>query len=108
MIEMRPPLNGWTLIAISSETIDSNNVRRFKADLTPCLRPGARIILDLGAVEFMDSAALGSLLSASRTLEASNGSLRLSRLTPPVRTLFELVRLHRVFDILNTPEEAAA
>jgi hypothetical protein len=27
-------------------------------------------------------------------------------MTKPVRTLFELVRMHRIFDIVNTREEA--
>lgn len=100
--------NGWTVLAIQSETVDSSNVARFKAGTAPFLARGARIILDLGAVEFMDSSALGALLTTTRALESTGGAIRLVSLTPPVRTLFELVRLHRVFDIMNDATEAAA
>ena len=97
-----------TPYGIGHSVAGSNNVAAFKAGLAPLLTPGARLILDLGAVEFMDSAALGSLLTASRTIEAGGGALCLASLTPPVRTLFELVRLHRVFEIMNDANEAAA
>lgn len=108
MISNQGTQNGWTVTAVTVETIDGNNVGKFKAALAPLLTPGVKLILDLGAVEFMDSSALGSLLTASRTIEGGAGTLRLANLTPPVRTLFELVRLHRVFEIMNDVNEAAA
>jgi anti-sigma B factor antagonist len=100
--------NGWTILAVRSETIDSSNVARFKAGIAPFLARGSKLILDFGEVEFMDSSALGALLTTTRALESSGGAIRLAGLTPPVRTLFELVRLHRVFDIMNNTDEAAA
>ena len=100
--------NGWTVISVNSETVDGSNVSQFKAGMQPFRIPGAKLILDLGAVEFMDSSALGALLTVTRAVESSGGALRLVSLTPPVRTLFELVRLHRVFDIMNDRTEAAA
>lgn len=108
MINTQKTINGWTVASVTAETVDGNNVAKFKAGLAPLLAPGTRLILDLGVVEFMDSAALGALLTASRTIEAGGGALRLASLTPPVRTLFELVRLHRVFEIMNDANEAAA
>ena len=100
--------NGWAVLSVRSETVDSSNVARFKTSLLPHLTRGAKLILDLSQVEFMDSSALGALLTTMRSLESSAGAMRLVSLTPPVRTLFGLVRLHRVFDIMNNPIEAAA
>ncbi|MBX7187491.1 MAG: STAS domain-containing protein [Vicinamibacteria bacterium] len=108
MIKNAGVSNGWTVLSVNSETVDSSNVFQFKAGMQPFRTAGAKLILDLGAVEFMDSSALGALLTATRAVEASGGALRLVSLTPPVRTLFELVRLHRVFDIMNDLAEAAA
>ena len=34
------------------------------------------------------------------------GDLKLCNVTKPVRALFELIRMHRIFDIVNTREEA--
>jgi anti-sigma B factor antagonist len=63
-------------------------------------------VLDLGKVQFVDSSGLGAILSASRQLLETGGDLKICSLTPPVRVLFELVRMHRVFDVLNDREEA--
>ncbi len=100
--------NGWAVLSVLSETVDSNNVAPFKACLLPHLTRGAKLVLDLSQVEFMDSSALGALLSTMRSLESSAGAMRLVSLTPPVRTLFTLVRLDLVFDIMNSPIEATA
>lgn len=108
MINNAGKMNDWTVLAVRSETVDSRNVSAFKAEMSPFLVRGARLILDLSAVEFMDSSALGALLTTTRSVESSGGALRLVALTPAVRTLFELVRLHRVFEIMNDQAEAAA
>ena len=108
MITSIPGQNGWTVLKIGPESVDSGNVSKFKAALASHISPGVHLILDLGNVEFMDSSALGALLTATRAVEHGGGALRLAGLTPPVRTLFELVRLHRVFEIMNDCEEAAA
>ena len=36
----------------------------------------------------------------------SRGDLKLCALTKPVRTVFELVRMHRLFEIFSTREDA--
>jgi len=108
MINHTSTSNGWTVLSVQTETLDSSNVAKFKTSLVPHLTRGARLILDLSEVEFMDSSALGALLTTMRSLESTGGAIRLVSLTPPVRTLFGLVRLHRVFDIMNNPIEAAA
>jgi anti-sigma B factor antagonist len=62
----------------------------------------------LSEVGFIDSSGLGAILSCYRHLQFTNGDLRLCCLSEQVRTLFELVRMHRVFDIYGTREEAMA
>ena len=108
MIKNAGVSNGWTILTVHSEAVDSSCVSEFKKGMKPFLSPGAKLILDLADVEFMDSSALGALLTTTRLIESTGGALRLVGLTPPVRTLFELVRLHRVFDIMNDRAEAAA
>jgi anti-sigma B factor antagonist len=57
-------------------------------------------------VQFVDSAGIGAIISCLKTLSANGGDLKLCNVAKPVRGLFELVRLHRLLDILNTKEEA--
>ena len=88
------------------EVLDTTTVKEFKRQLAENAAPGRRLVLDLGRVQFVDSSGLGAILSASRRLAETGGDLKICGLTPAVRVLFELVRMHRVFDVLNSREEA--
>jgi anti-sigma B factor antagonist len=46
------------------------------------------------------------MLSCLRNMNSKNGQLRLFGMTKPVMALFELVRMHRIFSILDSREEA--
>ncbi len=96
------------VVAVPGPNLDASNSDDFKVGMSAILSSSARIVLDLGELEFVDSSGLGSFLTCLRQLNASGGDLKLCRMRKPVRTLFELVRMHRVFDIVGTPEEAIA
>ncbi len=64
------------------------------------------VVLDLGALDFVDSSGLGSFLSVLRHLRDKGGSLKLCNMKPPVRTIFELVSMHKVFEIFDQLEQA--
>jgi anti-sigma B factor antagonist len=96
------------LVRVLGKKIDAANAADFKNDILPHIRGQKAVILDLGEVTFVDSSGLGAILSVLRSLTAENGNLRLCNMTKNVRMLFELVRMHRVFDIFVTPEEAVA
>jgi anti-sigma B factor antagonist len=46
------------------------------------------------------------MLSCLRQLSGKGGDLKLCSMSRQVRALFELVRMHRIFDIYATKEEA--
>lgn len=63
-------------------------------------------ILDFKNVSFIDSTGLGILISLMRHLKEEGGKLRLSGLQDEVRSIFEITRLYRVFELSKTLEEA--
>lgn len=96
-----------TIIELPCEKIDASSKQEFQSDVRPVLaEPGAKVVFDMQRVQFVDSAGIGAIVSCLRELSASGGDLKLCDLAKPVRSLFELVRLHRLLDILNTKEEA--
>ncbi len=97
-----------TVIALPGESLDASNAKEFKRDILSALAGQSRVIFDMGRLKFVDSSGLGAILSCLRQLNASGGDLKLSGMLKPVRALFELVRMHRIFDIYNTKEEAVA
>jgi len=97
---------GIRLVTVPGETLDASNAKDFKAALMPSLVTGGKVILDLSKLKFVDSSGLGAMLSALRQLNGVSGDLKLCGMNKPIRALFELVRMHRVFEIYNTREEA--
>jgi anti-sigma B factor antagonist len=63
-------------------------------------------VFDLSRLRFTDSSGLGALISCLRKVNANGGDLKLCAMSDQVRALFELVRMHKVFDIYATREEA--
>jgi anti-sigma B factor antagonist len=86
--------------------LDASNARDFRDTLHPLIDQYRRTVLDLSQLEFVDSSGLGALLSCLRRQVDAGGNLKLCGLQRPVRALFELVRMHRVFEIHNTRQEA--
>lgn len=91
---------------IDANALDASNARKFQDSIRPLLTPDAKLVIDLVKVEFIDSTGLGALVSCLRQAHASGGEIKLSGLTNQARALFELVRMHRVFEVFNSPEEA--
>jgi anti-sigma B factor antagonist len=92
--------------AVPVEELDASNAGEFKRDIAPLLEANAKVVLDLTRLRFVDSSGLGAFISCLRKLNAKGGDLKLSGMSKQVRGVFELVRMHRVFDILATKEEA--
>lgn len=86
--------------------LDADNSKDFKQSFRDTVEGKAKVILDLGRLEFVDSSGLGALLSCLRVQTAQEGTLKLCSMTKTVRAMFELVRMHRVFEVYNTLDEA--
>jgi anti-sigma B factor antagonist len=94
------------VVTLPVEELDAGNTPEFKRDISPVLEANTKVVLDLSRLRFMDSSGLGSFLSCLRKLNSKGGDLKLSGLSPQVRTVIELVRMHRIFDIYGTKEES--
>ena len=64
------------------------------------------MVIDLKDVLFIDSSGLGVLVSGYKNASTKHGTLKLSSLQSQVKSMFELTRLHRVFDIFTTVDDA--
>lgn len=95
-----------TVIRVEGESLDAGNVQDFKQAVAPVVAERCKLVFDLSPLQFIDSSGLGAFLSCLRRLHATGGDLKLCGMTKSVRVLFELVRMHRIFDIHSTREEA--
>lgn len=60
-----------------------------------------KILLNLGDVDYIDSAGIGELVSAFTTVRNAGGELKLLNLTKRVVDLLQITRLYTVFDVQN-------
>lgn len=65
-----------------------------------------KVILDLGGVTYIDSSGLATLIEMLRRMKRFDGRLRLSNLSDKVRSLFEITKLTKLFEMFNDEEEA--
>ncbi|MDA3800199.1 MAG: STAS domain-containing protein [Kiritimatiellae bacterium] len=100
--------NDVKVILVNSSSLDASNIADFKSLVIPELEGEEQVVLDLGKLEFVDSSGLGAFLSCMRKVTGSGGVFKLAALNSTVRSLFELVRMHRVIEIYNTVDEAMA
>ena len=106
-MELRSEKVGEVAIAaVPVDELDASNAGEFKRDIAPLLEANAKMVLDLSRLRFVDSSGLGAFISCLRKLNAKGGDLKLSGMSKQVRAVFELVRMHLVFDILGTTEDA--
>ena len=87
-------------------------VRDQKFDIT--LAPGFRaeveskwqesiesVTVDFETVEFIDSSGVGALVSVHKRLAPKGRALRIRNPGPAVTSVIELLRLHRVFELVE-------
>ena len=81
----------------------------FNHHLTSLVQAGKiLLIVDLERVGFVDSTALGVLISAQRRARCGGGSVVISGADPTIRKVFEITGLSEVFRLHDNIEQALA
>ncbi len=95
------------ILLVKEERLDAHNSDQLKQELGRLFEEGrTKVVVDLKDVRFIDSSGLGALVSGFKNASSRQAGLKLSSLQSQVKSMFELTRLHRVFDIYATVDEA--
>ncbi len=94
------------VVTIGTKTLDAGNAKEFKDGVFKIIKNEKNMVFNMEEVNFIDSSGCGVLLSCLRELSSARGDLKLFNVKKPVRTMFELIRIHKIIDIFNTKEEA--
>lgn len=95
------------VVIVKEERLDAHNSENLKLELGRLFNEGkTSVVVDLKEVRFIDSSGLGALVSGFKNASSRQAELKLSSLQSQVKSMFELTRLHRVFDIYQTVDEA--
>jgi len=106
---------------ISQKEVNGINTYEIKGDIdinsSPDIREAfekgvknkmMKIIVNLNSVSYVDSSGLATLVEMLKKTRGYGGKLRISNLAPKVKSLFEITKLEKLFEIFETEEEAIA
>ena len=96
-----------TIIDISGDLTLGSASESLRDKVNSLLQQGQRqLVVNLGAVSYMDSSGLGELVSAFATSKRQGGTLKLVNLTRRLHDLLVITKLSNVFDCFD--DEATA
>jgi anti-sigma B factor antagonist len=107
-VQMTDVITDVIVVAVPGPSLNASNSKAFKSDIAPVIQSAEKLVIDMSAVQFVDSSGLGAIVSCLRQLNEKGSDMKIFGLSKGVRSLFELVRMHKVVDIYNSKEEAVA
>lgn len=96
------------IITPQGENLDAKETPEFKQKVLKLIdeNEAKHVVFDMKAMQFIDSSGLGCFLSILRQLNGKGGDLKLSSMSKPVRSMFELVSMHKIFEIYENSDDA--
>jgi anti-sigma B factor antagonist len=98
--------SGLTVCYVDGE-IDINTSPGLKKSFDKLISSKApKIVLNLSKVTYVDSSGLATLVEILKNMRSYGGKLKLSDMSLKVKSLFEITKLEKLFDIVSGEEEA--
>lgn len=98
-----------TLVSGLPNVFDYTTCPDFQRALTPYLEPAPKVLLlDLANVEFMDSSAIGSLITVRNRLLPEGGSVALCAISAGVAKVLRIADLGKIFALHDDVAAALA
>lgn len=100
--------DGITFVDIKQKQATSETANEFRTYLVDLIEKGnvKQLVINFDEVEFVDSSFLGALVTGLKKINSIKGDIKVMNLQAPVRALFELTRLYKVFEIFDHEEDA--
>jgi anti-sigma B factor antagonist len=97
---------GYSILKINGDVDLYSSPQLRKQILALANKKNCRILIDFLDVTYMDSSGVATLVEALQLTKKNGGKLRLFNLGQPIRDVFELSRLDRVFEIYDDEGQA--
>jgi anti-sigma B factor antagonist len=99
-------VKAWTVVTVHGEidVATSPTLRERLIDLVN--DGGTRLVLDLEAVDFLDSTGLGTIVSILKRVRTHGGDLRLVCTEARIRRLFEITGLDKAVPLYASLDDA--
>lgn len=102
-------VNGVSVLDLSGKIVLGEGDGQIRDRIKDLLADGQkRILLNLGEVNYIDSAGLGALISSYTTTKRQGGNLKLVNLTRRIQDLLAITKLITVFETHENEADAIA
>lgn len=99
-------MNGISVIVLGGR-FDASEVDFFKEYVGRfSLAEPEFFVIDMSEVNYIDSGGLGCLVSFLRNVRQNEGDIKIAMVNDKVRSIFELTRLYRIFEIYDHTQVA--
>lgn len=100
--------SGLTVCHIDGE-VDINSSPDIKKSFDKLIsKKTPKIVINLSKVAYVDSSGLATLVEILKGMRTYGGRIRLASLSPKIKSLFEITKLEKLFEIMGSEEEAIA
>lgn len=96
-----------TVVKIKSQELNHVVSHDFQHQISPVFDEKKFIIaLDMGAVDFMDSMGIGTLITLRNKLMKEKGLIAMFNISDRIKKIIDIAALHKVFELYETEDEA--
>ena len=108
MILRRSLQDGVVVLCVEgTDALDTACAAAFKHAAVEAIPDGGDVVVDLSGLDFVDSAGVGAFVGLYKAARARGARLRFAGARPGVRSVLELIRLHRILEISDEVAGAA-
>jgi anti-sigma B factor antagonist len=96
------------IIKLDQERLDFSTIVNLEKEVFKVLKTGARgIIIDFSNVSYLDSRAVGMMVSMKMLCNNKKVALAICNLTPDVRYIFKVTAVDTAIPVFETEKEAS-
>ncbi len=98
-----------TLVHVQEAKLTYPVLSAFFSEVRQRVEAGSRkMVINLSAVSYSDSASIGCLMDIHRLLQEKSGAVNLAGLQPRVETMISMTGVHKIIDLFREEQEAIA
>jgi anti-sigma B factor antagonist len=98
---------GSVVVLQAPQRLDKRGACAFLNQLKPLLEEGRpQLVLDCSGIQQLDSAGVETLLCCMEEAMKRDGDIKLAAVAPTSAVILELMKVDRLFEVFETPEEA--
>ena len=106
-MQIRVEDKGGIKVCSAEGDIDINSSPQMKKAFDKLIQAKSeKMVINLQKVGYVDSSGLATLVEILKNVKGFGGKLKLCNLSSKVKSLFEITKLEKLFDIKDSEEEA--